>query len=204
MKKTISVVLTVVLTLAVMAVGIIAAPVRQETYNEIPVAVTAAGRDFAEPENILNSRFLNMLNHNYVYGDDIGSVEAIVNNSIIALLDLRDKENEDYISEVFVAQYVYDMYGVQNIDFSSVSPEMFKKEGYVYILPRGYSEYEHSFVECIENEDGSMTVITDVSMVSHEGSELKGVCTTLMVKNKKSAFGYNIISSDIVFDDQTV
>ena len=79
------------------AVGIIAAPVRQETYNEIPVAVTAAGRDFAEPENILNSRFLNMLNHNYVYGDGIGSVEAIVNNSIIALLDLRDKENEDYI-----------------------------------------------------------------------------------------------------------
>ena len=204
MKKILSVVLTVVLGLAVVAVGINAAPVRQETSNEIPVAVTVAGKDFAEPENVLNGRFLNMLNHNYVYGDDIGSVEAIVNNSVIALLDLRDEENEDYISEVFVAQYIYDMYGVENVDFSAISPEPFKKEGYVYIIPRGFSNFEHSLVECIENEDGSVTVITDVTVKSHDGSVTNGVCTTLMVKNQKSAFGYNIISSEIVSNDQTV
>lgn len=204
MKKILSVVLTVVLSLAIVAIGSNAAPVRQETSNEIPVAVTVAGKDFAQPESVVNGRFLNMLNHNYVYGEDIGSVEAIVNNSVIALLDLRDKENEDYISEVFVAQYIYDMYGVEDIDFSALSPEPFKKEGYVYIMPRGFSKFEHSFVEAIENEDGSVTVITDVSIKSHDSGEINGVCTTLMVKNQKSAFGYNIISSEIVCDDQTV
>ena len=51
-------------------------------------------------ENALDTRFLNMLNHNYVYNSDFDCADDIINNSIAALIDLRDKENEDYIARL--------------------------------------------------------------------------------------------------------
>ena len=45
-------------------------------------------------ENVNQARFLNMLNHNFVYGSDFENADDVVNNSVLALLDLRDSENE--------------------------------------------------------------------------------------------------------------
>lgn len=204
MKKIGLAVATIVLAVAICAAGVTAAPVREKSAEAIPTAVSVSGNKVIEAEEVLGNRFLNMLNHSYVYGEDIGSVEAIVNNSVIALLELRDAENEDYIAEGFVSEYIYNMYGVEDLDLAEVTPEAFHREGYVYILPRGYSEYEHSLIKISDNEDGSKTVTTAVSVCSHDGVKDEGICTTLMVPNQKSAFGYNIIFSDIVFDGQTV
>ena len=146
---------------------------------------------------VLESRFLNMLNHNFVYDDAFYSLEDIVNNSVFALLNYRDSEDDSYIAQSYVKDYVFNMYGIEIEDFSTINADYPQKEGYVYILPRGYSVYKHSISSVTKNEDGSYTVKTVVSEDSHDGSIYFDECETLFVANTNSQFGFSIISSVI-------
>jgi len=122
----------------------------------------------------------------------------LVNNSILALLDKRDADDESFIAEEIVASFVYDMYGIEIVDFSEFNADMPSKEGYVYIIPRGYSVYNHNVTDIIENEDGTFTVSSKVVIDEHDDVETEFSATTLFVKNENSTFGYNIIYSDII------
>jgi len=55
--------------------------------------------------NLNEARFLNMLNHNFVYNADFDDADIIVNNASLALLDLRDAENEDFIGDTYVYSF---------------------------------------------------------------------------------------------------
>lgn len=153
-----------------------------------------------DSDKILESRFLNMLNHSSVYGDDLYYIEEIVSKSIISLLEFRDSENPSFIAEHYVADYIYNMYGIENIDFSTLYNEFPKLDGYVYILPQGVSGYEHIAQSVDKNEDGTYTVTTLAKFLSHDGESRYEQCKTLFVANPKSAFGYNIVSSDFLCD----
>ena len=146
----------------------------------------------------IESRFLNMLNHNFVYGEDIGSVEAIVNNAMPAVLDMRDSADDSFIAEDIISDFVFNMYGVEIEDFSQINCDFPKRQGYVYILPRGYAVYTHEMVAVYVNEDGSYTVKTKVTVDSHDGEAESFSCSTLFVANSQSQFGFNIISSEIL------
>ncbi len=146
---------------------------------------------------VLEARFLNMLNHSYVYGENFESIESIVNNSVVALLNYRDVESFDYISQNIVSDYLSDMFGLELMDFSSVNPDFPKKEGFVYILPRGYSKYSHKAVSLTQNEDGTYLFETKVNIKTHDGMEENADCKTRFVKNPASEFGYNIVFSEI-------
>lgn len=158
---------------------------------------TAKESEFDKNE-VLETRFLNMLNHNYVYGDDFGSLETIVNNSVVALLNFRDSENPDYIPESVVNGYLYDMFGLESPDFSDINLDFHKKEGYVYILPRGYTVYEHKAVSLTRCEDGTYLFESVVNIKTHDGIEENAICKTRFVKNTSSGFGFNIVTSEIL------
>ena len=145
-------------------------------------------------EKALGARFLNMLNHNFVYNDAFESVYEMTACSEVALLD---KAEDGYIKQSLIAGYLYNMYGVENADFASVTKDFPQRENYVYVIPRGFSVYKHSAPVITENEDGSYTVVTDVEISSHDSDAETAKATTLFVKNENSAFGFNIISSDI-------
>lgn len=145
-------------------------------------------------EKALGARFLNMLNHNFVYNDAFESVYEMTACSEVALLD---KAEDGYIKQSFIAGYLYNMYGVENADFAAVTKDFPQRENYVYVIPRGFSVYKHSAPVITENEDGSYTVVTDVEISSHDSDAETAKATTLFVKNENSAFGFNIISSDI-------
>lgn len=197
MKKLICVMSILAIIVAVLTAGVSAAPVKTKAPSveaKAEITLTAVA---PKEEKILESRFLSMLNRNFVYGKDFDSIEAIVNNSVIALLDLRDSEDEAYIAETYVADYILDMYGIEDVEFDDLNPEFAAKEGFVYILPRGYSLYKHSCAEVKQNEDGSFTVKTMVKISDHDGVFAEGVCTTLFVENEASAFGYSIITSEL-------
>ncbi len=151
-------------------------------------------------ENALDTRFLNMLNHNYVYNSDFECADDIINNSIAALIDLRDKENEDYIAERYVKGFVSDMYGVEVADMSGLNADFPQKEGYVYIIPRGMTGYSHEIISVNENDDGTYTVVTEVTVDCHDGQPESFKAVSLFVKNQASAFGYNIVYSNIADD----
>ena len=152
----------------------------------------------ADTDKVLEARFLNMLNHSFAYGEDLVSVEALVNCAVTALT-VTGGNDDSFIEASRVKDYLYNMYGVEVENLSSVNAEFPKKDGYVYIIPRGYTVYKHTVDSVMLNEDGSYTVTTLVNIDSHDGEE-NGKAVTLFVKNSDSQFGFNIISSEIIVD----
>lgn len=148
-------------------------------------------------QSALQVRFLNMLNHNFVYNSDFDNVEDIVNSSIPALLGLAE-QGDEYIAQGFVRDYVFDMYGIEIEDFSGINADLPQKEGYVYIIPRGFCTYKHQSISVKQNEDGTFTVQTLVIFETHDDEVKELNCTTLFVPNNESQFGFNIVYSQII------
>lgn len=165
----------------------------------MPASSVSGDSVAAQPDSgkVLEARFLNMLNHNYVYNNDFDDVETIVNNAVIALLDLRDSEDESYIAENYVRRFVYSMYGVDIGDTSALNPEFPARDGFIYIVPRGITAISHEMVSVKTNEDSSYTVTTKITLDWHDGEPETFTAVSLFVKNSLSDFGYNIIYSNI-------
>ena len=51
----------------------------------------------ADTDKVLEARFLNMLNHSFAYGEDLGSVEALVNCSVAALCNMDGGAEESFM-----------------------------------------------------------------------------------------------------------
>lgn len=166
------------------------------------ITVADNGANTPDEAKVLESRFLNMLNHSFVYNDDFYSVDALVNSSLPALLDLRDSEDDSYIKEIYVADYLYNMYGIEIADLSEVNSEYGKKDGYIYIVPMGFEVYNHSIVNITENDDGSFTVKTKVEISSHDGIISTETCESLFIQNEDSLFGYNILYSEFITENK--
>ena len=158
----------------------------------------AAVSETADRQKVLEARFLNMLNHSFAYGEELASVDDLVNCAVTALC-VTGGADGSFIEESRVEDYLYTLYGVEVEDLSSVNADFPKKDGYVYIIPRGYTVYKHTIASVRINEDGSYTVTTNVTLDSHDGKQ-EGKAVTLFVKNSDSQFGFNIISSEIIID----
>ena len=150
----------------------------------------------ATEENTLAPRFLNMLNHNFVYNEGFETFEGLTESAIIANLDLKEG---DYISETYIKGYLADMYGINAVTFDDNSGDM-HKNGYIYIKPMGFTRYSHENPTVTENEDGTFTVLTDVTVSAHDSMPTKGTAVTLFARNSKSAFGFVIVYSNISFN----
>ena len=164
-------------------------------YSANPVAAADSAEDVSK--GVLKARFLNMLNHNFVYGESFYDMEAMVNDSMPALLHLRDAEDEDFIKEDYVKEYILNMFGTELGEIDGLNSDFPQKEGYVFILPRGFTVYNHQILQMTENEDNSFSVISSVKVNPHDNSEENLICETLFVKNYKSSFGYTIMYSKI-------
>ena len=165
------------------------------------VTAVAAKEVAANPNE---ARFLNMLNHNFVYNADFDSADTIVNNASLALLDLRDSTNEDYIADFYVKGFVKDMYGIEIDDMSALNADYPQLEGFLYIIPRGYTTYSHKIVSVEQNEDGSYTVVSDVTVSNHDIVSKTQKAVSLFVENSESAFGYNMIYCNIIAESSDI
>lgn len=146
---------------------------------------------------VYEARFLNMLNHNFVYGSDFENVEDVINASMPALVKYSVEELEGFIEESYVSDYIFNMYGIDFVDYKTINSDYDQLDGFVYIIPRGFSIYNHEIISVSQNEDGSFKVLTSVEISSHDGEVINEVCQTLFVRNELSTFGFSIISSEI-------
>ena len=192
-------VVTAVLSLVVFASApdTVKTEIADTAENNKVITVSDCSASQLSEQKVLEARFLNMLNHSFVYDSSFDTVEAIVNDSVIALLDMRDSEDDSYISEAIVSDYIYSMYGIEIEDFSGINADFPQREGYVFILPRGYEIYSHEITSVVMNEDGTYTVITNVKISTHDGQIYTDICESLFVENAFSQFGYNIVYSNI-------
>lgn len=189
MKKVFSLVLCVVAIIA--CLSLIAPEISSTT------KVSAATNQEADASPV-EARFLNMLNHNFVYNADFDNADTIINNASLALLDLRDSVNEDFIADTYVKGFVKDMYGIEIADMSGINADYPQLDGYLYVIPRGFTSYNHTIVSVKENEDGSYTVVSDVIADDHDDFAKSQKAVSLFVKNDSSAFGYNMIYCNII------
>ena len=189
MKKILSLVLCVVAIIACLS---LIAPEISDTTK-----VSAATNQEAN-SNPVEARLLNMLNHNFVYNADFDNADTIINNASLALLDLRDSVNEDFIADTYVKGFVKDMYGIEIADMSGINADYPQLEGYLYVIPRGFTNYNHTIVSVKENEDGSYTVVSEVIVDNHDDFGKAQKAVSLFVKNDSSAFGFNMIYCNII------
>ncbi len=166
----------------------------------IPQVVNSSA-DKSFKTNVISARFLNMLNHSFVYDKDFYDTETLVNNSVLALLDVAVN---GFVKEEYVSDYIFNMYGIRIDDFSVINTEFEQKEGFVYILPRGYSICKHEIATVTDNCDGSYTVVTEVEISLDDGSIIKDTATTVFLKNTDSQFGFNIVYSEIGAETENV
>ena len=145
-----------------------------------------------EPKNTEFARFENMLNHNRLYDNDFNDINTVVDNSILSLLEKRE---EDFIKSDLVEAFVYNMYDLDIKDYKA-NPQAPEKQGYIFIMPRGYDEISHEIQTVTEN--GTLIcIISEITVKSHDRQTKTATCETVLLENENSAFGYNIISSNI-------
>ena len=168
----------------------------------IPASADETGAKAAPAKNVATAaRFLNMLNHNFVYNFDFEDADIVAENSVLALLDQKEGDS-DYISEAVLKGFINDMYGIELESINDNAAE--HKEGLVFITPRGYTSYSHEITDVAENEDGSFTVYSSVTVTPHDNDEYVTSAETLFVKSETSAFGYNIIRSDLAIEGSEI
>lgn len=161
----------------------------------IPASADEAKAPATVRDNAQKARFLNMLNRNFVYNSDFENADVVMENSVLALLDRRDSQDPDYISETVVKGFVNDMYGIGIVEICE--DERVHKDGYVYIVPCGFTGYKHDVTKVSYNEDGSVTVFSNVTVSPHDDESFVSEAKTLFVPNENSAFGYNIVYSEL-------
>ena len=192
-----NIIFSVMLTLCVVVLSF--ACIKTDGVNKATVQnnktdVLTVSQNSAVENKALEARFLNMLNHNFVYNDAFYDDSALANDSMIALLDVAENS---FLDEAYLSDYIFNMYGKIYKDFSFLGENLPQKEGCVYIIPRGYSEYKHSVISITDNKDGSYTVLTEVEVLGEENQNTMK-CETLFLTADDSAFGYNIMYSEII------
>lgn len=132
------------------------------------------------------SRFENMLDHNYLYGNDFDDMHTVINNSCLALLSAREG---NYISTDVLFPFIDNMYGIPVYCDESLNSDFPRKEGAVFIVPRGFVQYEHSVTQIVD--EGATVTVNSVARDVDSGEEIP--CVSVFIKSDESAFGYNLI-----------
>ena len=175
--------------------GFIVAPATvADTSPDVTNVVNEASPD---PQLVLEARLENLLNINYIYGDDILDNEKLLNKAAVSLKSLAD--DNGFIEQTAVTSFIKDLYDIDLVITDDMNSDMPKKEGYVYLIPRGYTKYEHT-ITGISVEDGVIRVTSAVKVNYHDSEATEATATTIFVENQNSRFGYNIVSSEINYN----
>ena len=171
--------------------GFIVPPTETIKDDTAPVVVAP------DKEKVFEAHIANLLNLNNVYGEDFTDNEALVN---AAAINLHTYANESgFIPNEIVTAYIKDIYDIDIEINDSINVNMPKKQGYVYLIPRGYSVFTHEIISITDNGD-YLTVVSLVSVDTHDSVTTLGTATTRLSKNESASFGYNNICSDIDYN----
>lgn len=165
--------------------------------NGFLVAPTKAVEEQSfNPELVFEAKIENLINLNNVYGEDFTNNEKLTNRAAAALSSYADENG--FIPESTVTTYVKDLYDIDLVITEDINADMPKKEGYVYLIPRGFTAFSHSIRE-IEDMGSYFRVTSDITLSYHDGESVTATAVTLIVQNNESSFGYNIINADIFY-----
>lgn len=156
---------------------------------------TATAEIVSDINAVKSARFEHMLNINTVYGDDFYDNQKLVNAAMIMLKSYAD--DNGFVKSEIVSAYIKDLYDI-DIDINEKINEGFpQRDGYVLLIPRGHSEYEHT-VTSVQTYEDYILVVSSVRVKTHDGGEYTVTAHTRFAENQNSSFGYTIISSELI------
>ena len=160
-----------------------------ETKVEQPVSEVVVS---ASVDGATVARFENMLNNNFVYNEAFESDKAIIENSILSLVNHID---DGQIDKFLTLNFIANMYGRQVDPNAAVYEFLPADEGKFAVIPKGYSVYRHSNL-VVKEIDGGYLVTSEMTVDSHDGVGEKVMVESIFVPNEGSTFGYNLIKSE--------
>ncbi len=150
-----------------------------------------------DSEKVFESHIVNILNLNNVYGEDFTSNEKLVNKAAISMRSYANANG--FIEEAVIISFVKDMYDIDLVITDDINKDMPKREGFVYLIPRGYTLYSHNVLD-ITDMGEYLSVTSSVNVLYHDNYVEVGVATTKLVKNANCSFGYSIMDAQIVYN----
>ncbi len=135
--------------------------------------------------------FTQMLNKNYVYGDDFTDDEKLIENSMISLLP---KSDNGRINKNEVKNFILDFYGITMNE--NAYNRNYVKNNYYYYIPKGYDTQSHQIVSVVK-EDDYYYVTSVLTLGTHENESEHLNVKSVFLKNSKASFGYNLINCEI-------
>lgn len=143
---------------------------------------------------VATARFENMLNMNFVYGDDFCNNESLVNAAAISVLG--EVDDDGFIPSDSVTAFIKDFYDIDMVITKNINSSLPQRDGFVYVVPRGYTTYEHDVVSVIRDGD-YYSVVSSVKINLHTGESYIATANSVFMINHDSSFGYSLISSEL-------
>ncbi len=142
-----------------------------------------------------------ILSINNIYGDGFTDNETLVNSAALTLRSYADSDG--FIPEEIVTAHIKALYDIDLVITDNINSEMPKKEGYVYLIPRGYTSYTHDIISATWDGD-TMVVYSAITANYHDSGTILGTATSILQKNENSEFGYNILDAYINYDVNSI
>lgn len=165
----------------------------------IESAVSSAPAAGDQKDGVLAARLEHLLNLNRIYDEAFGSDRELIEEVSILLLDQSeaDEYGQRYIKQSLVLPFIHDLYGIDADPSAAVYEYLPAPAGYFAIPARGYDTVTHKLLDLAVNEDGTITVHSEMTGFPHDGETYTVRATTVFRAAAGSPFGYQILSSDI-------
>lgn len=145
----------------------------------------------------LAARLTHMLELNQNFDKDFKDDAIILEN---ALISLNSKADDDgFIKTDLVLSFINNMYGYDVILDDIVMENIPQKDGYLWVIPKGITNYSYS-ITSITEYSGGVTAVARVLAESHDGETDSFYITVDFTENADSCFGYNIASCVTIKD----
>ncbi len=173
--------LLMVIIIGALPLGNTAKPLPQQ-----PISV-AASVFSQQSDEVKVARFENMLNHNYCFGSDFENDGTLLFG---ACLSFADKIEDGKIEKALVDAFVINMYGVSLAENG--------EDGFYTVPAYGYDTYCHTVTGFDYNGDGTVTVHSSIAVNPDVSGDVYD-CESVFFVNGESAFGYNLISCNVIW-----
>ena len=154
----------------------------------------------AQELGAVKARLSQLLKLNRVFDDCMDSDRVLIEEAATVLLDqaVDTPSGDRVINQQSVLTFIKDLYGKEADPVAGKYDFLPAPEGYFAIPARGYDTYTHEIENLRVLENGDVTVLSDMTVETHDGDTFQMRVVTLFRPNAASPFGYNILRADIV------
>lgn len=149
---------------------------------------------------VLKARLGQLLKLNRVFDNCLEDDRVLIEEASTVLLDqaVETADGSMIIHQQSVLDFIQDLYGKQADPAAATYEYLPAPEGYFAIPARGYDTYSHDIENLTVLENGNITVLSNMTVSSHDDETYNMRVVTLFQPAPDSPFGYHILRADII------